>query len=100
MVLVHVVLLKTKESASKEQVERMIEEMHKAFRTIPGVTRVTAGPNFTDRGKGYTHALVVELVSKSHLKAYAAHPEHKRVIAEYIKPVLEDILAIDYESHL
>jgi hypothetical protein len=59
------------------------------------------GPTFTiDRNRGYTHALVVELINRDALSSYATNDYHVRVIQENILPIVEKdgILAMDIED--
>ncbi|KAI3765436.1 hypothetical protein L2E82_15469 [Cichorium intybus] len=36
--------------------------------------------------------------SKEDLREYAVHPEHVRVVTENIKPIVDDIMAVDWMS--
>jgi hypothetical protein len=53
--------------------------------------------NFSDRAKGYKHGLVGRFADRSALEAYTPHPEHQRVVQNFISPIRADILALDYE---
>lgn len=75
----------------------MAEGLHGLKNHVPGVVWITAGRNFTDRGKGFNFGLVVRLESKAALEGYRAHPEHVRVVDELIKPIIDELLAVDYE---
>ncbi len=55
------------------------------------------GTNFTERGKGFNFAIRVTLVDKESLANYGPHPAHLKVKDELLVPIIEDILAIDYE---
>lgn len=66
--------------------------------SVPGVLELSCGANFTSRGREFTHALMVKLVDKAALDAYAVHPEHVRVVTELLAPIRKDILAIDFET--
>jgi hypothetical protein len=62
---------------------------------------VSVGPSFTlDRNRGYTHALVVELINRDALSLYAKNDLHVRVIKENILPIVEKdgVLAMDIED--
>ena len=63
--------------------------------------KVSVGPTFTtDRCRGYTHALVVELQDKEALNSYAKNEDHLKVIQENILPIVEKdgILAMDIQD--
>jgi len=70
------------------------------IRTIPGVISASAGPNYTQRGKGYNFALVVTFESKESEAKYQTHEEHVRAKKECIAPHLskeaDPVLALDY----
>ena len=50
-----------------------------------------------DRAKGYTHGLVVRFTDQSALETYGPHPEHQRVLQNFINPIRADVLAFDYD---
>ena len=58
---------------------------------IPSISRVSAGPNFTQRAKGYTHGAVVEIDGNNEesLNMYLNHVEHVRVKNEEIVPIVD-----------
>jgi len=64
---------------------------------IPGIADLSIGANFSDRTKGYTHGLVVRFTDRSALETYCPHPEHQRVLQNFINPIRADVLAFDYE---
>ena len=64
---------------------------------IAGVVDLSCGANFSDRGKGYTHGLVVRFMDRAALEAYGPYPEPQRVVQNFINPIRADILALDYE---
>jgi hypothetical protein len=95
-VVTHVVLLRVRVGVEPEKVDAMLEGV-RSLAKLDGVLSVTAGADFTlVRGKGYTHALVVRLESRDALLAYGADEYHQKVIADLIKPIVEDVLAVDY----
>jgi hypothetical protein len=61
------------------------------------LTHDTAGKNFSDRGKGYNFGLSVTFSGRAALDAYLPHPEHVKVKNQFVVPITEDTLAIDYE---
>jgi hypothetical protein len=93
----HIVLFRWTEEASQEAMDNAIAELRKLNGKIPGIMDLSCGANFSDRAKGYTHGLAVRLVDRSALEAYGPHPEHQRVLKNFINPIRADILALDYE---
>ena len=93
----HIVLLRWKDDASPEAIDRVMAELRGLKDKIPGIVDLSCGANFSERGKEYTHALVVRLKDRAALEAYGPHPEHQRVLKEFLNPIRADGLAIDYE---
>jgi hypothetical protein len=92
----HVVLFRFKEDVTPAQRHAMYEGLRGLKASVPGIIDLTVGDNFTDRGKGYACGLVVRLAVS--LDAYQNHPEHQRVLQTLIKPIVADVIAVDYHS--
>jgi hypothetical protein len=93
----HIVLFRWTDEASQEAIDTAVAELRKLKGKIPGIVDLSCGANFSDRAKGYTHGLVVRFTDQSALEAYGPHPEHQRVVQNFINPIRADILALDYE---
>lgn len=94
----HMVLFKVKPATPVVATEKMLEEL-KGLRTqIPAILELTCGTNTSDRSQGFTHGLLVRFRSKADLDAYIPHPEHQRVVAEYVRPIIESVIVVDYET--
>ena len=97
LLIEHIVLFKWKEDATPEAIAKAVTELRALKGQIPGVLDLTCGTNYTDRAKGFTHGLVVRFNSRAALEEYGPHPAHQHVVQNYINPIREDILALDYE---
>lgn len=97
MVVVHLVLLSFGD-APAPAIEALMSALRSLRDSVPGVLELSCGANFTSRGREFTHALMVKLVDKAALDAYAVHPEHVRVVTELLAPIRKDVLAIDFEA--
>ena len=93
----HIVLFRWSEDASQEAIDSVVAELRELKSKIAGVVDLSCGVNFSDRAKGYTHGLVVRFMDRAALEAYGPHPEHQRVVQNFINPIRADILALDYE---
>jgi hypothetical protein len=93
----HMVLFRWTEEASQEAKDIAMAELRNLKGKIPGIVDLSCGTNFSDRAKGYTCGLVVRFSDRSALEAYGPHPEHQRVVQNFINPIRADILALDYE---
>lgn len=93
----HLVLFKWKQDASPEAIARVLEGLKALKSQIPEIVDLSCGKNFSDRSQGFQHGLVVRFNSRQDLEIYQPHPAHQVLIKDYIKPILADILAVDYE---
>jgi hypothetical protein len=93
----HIVLFRWTDAASEEAKNNVMTELRKLKNKIPGIVDLSCGANFSDRAKGYTHGLVVRFNDRAALQSYGPHPEHQRVVQEFIAPIRADVLALDYE---
>lgn len=96
--VVHTVLFQFKAEASAEQVAGLMKSIGQLNKTIPGILQVSCGRNFSERSKGYTHAVVMHFADTAALKSFYVHAEHQRLIREQIKPILADMIVIDFET--
>ena len=93
----HVVLLKLKPTVTREQLERMARELRKLQQHIPGILSVTIGPSTSPEHMehGFTYGFVMHFKDAAARDAYLPHPEHQRVAAKCIAPLVEDFLVFD-----
>lgn len=95
----HIVLFKWQETASEEQINQALTELNALKNKIPSIVDLSCGKNFSERNQGFQHGLIVRFNDRSSLDAYFPHPSHQEVVNHYIRPILADILSIDYEQH-
>ena len=57
----------------------------------------SAGANFSARAQGYTHGFVVRFRDRAALEAYLPHPAHTAAVEQFVKPISEGVLALDYD---
>lgn len=93
----HVVIFKIKDGTIPHKITAMTKALEDLRNEIPQLAEMHAGINFSDRNKGFGVMLVSRFKTKEDLEIYAVHPAHKRVIAEYIQPIREDIIVGDLE---
>jgi len=96
-VVEHIVLFKWKAEATAEQITVAVAALRGLKEQIPNVLDLSIGENFTDRGQGFTHGLVVRFPDKAALEVYGPHPAHQHVVQTFINPIRESLLALDYE---
>ena len=93
----HIVLFRWTEQATQEAKDKVMTELRGLKNKIPGIAELTCGTNFSDRSKGYTHGLLVRFTDQAARDAYGPHPEHQRVVRNFIDPIRADVLVVDYE---
>ncbi|KAJ2808778.1 hypothetical protein H4R20_000636 [Coemansia guatemalensis] len=98
MSFIHIVLLPVSPNAPQELVDQVIADLNRLSEQIPFVTRSSCGKTVTQRGRQYTHALLVELERAEQLSEYAVHPVHQAVLAKIKAIVAEETLAIDFSD--
>jgi hypothetical protein len=95
--LEHIVLFRWKPTTDEATQDRILKELAELKSLVPSILDISAGRNFSERSRGYTHGIVVRFQDRQSLDAYQVHPEHQRVVQDWVRPHLEEILAVDYE---
>jgi Stress responsive A/B Barrel Domain len=85
----HVVLFRFRPDAQPEAIRRIEAE----FAALPD--RI----EHEGLDKGFTHAFVVSFADDAGRDAYLPHPAHQAFVAQ-LKPLLDDVLVIDYPAAL
>ena len=93
----HIVLVKVKTGTPPEAVAAMQAGLKSLVGRVPGIVHLSVGANFSDRAKDFTHGLVVRFQDRAALDGYIPHPAHREVVEKLIRPITEDVLAVDYE---
>jgi hypothetical protein len=95
MAVNHVVLFRFNEGVPAGRVEAHLRALATLPDRVPGITAMSLGASFSERSRGYTHALVVTLRDRAALAAYGPHPAHMEVAA----PLRQDaeLLVVDYD---
>ena len=93
----HLVLFKVKAGVSEDAVQAMQTALRGLQEAIPGILEITVGANFSERSQGFTHGLLVRFQDRAALDIYIPHPAHEDTRNNYILPIVEDVLVVDYE---
>ncbi len=93
----HLVLFKVKDSANQEAIQAMQAALKGLQQAIPGILEITVGANFSERSQGFTHGLLVRFADRAALDTYIPHPAHEAARNDYILPIVDDVLVVDYE---
>ena len=97
--LYHVVSLKFKESATKEQIKAVEDAFRGLKGKVPGITSLKWGTNVSPEklDKGFTHCFVLTFAGEKERDAYLVHPDHK-AFGKVLGPVLADVFVIDFKA--
>jgi len=97
--VLHVVLFRWKPDASPDQVAQARQALLGLAEHIPGIQEIQCGDNFSERSRGFQTVLFVRFANRQALEAYLPHPAHRAVVEQYVNPLREDSLVVDFESN-
>lgn len=94
-----IVLLQMKEEfASGEALAKVAEHSRQVLPALPGVLECHVGLAADERtGAGWHIALVLRFASVDDIPPYAAHPDHRAYVDDYLRPKLASIAAFNFE---
>ncbi|NKB71203.1 MAG: Dabb family protein [Candidatus Latescibacteria bacterium] len=97
----HIVLLKLKSGTTQEQKAVLLEGLValKRDNKISGIESVTGGDNNSPEGKthGFDWGFVMTFTDAAARDAYLPHPDHKALGQNLLRPIVDDVLVLDYE---
>ena len=96
----HVVSLKFKDSATKEQIKAVEDAFRGLKEKVPGITSLKWGTNVSPEklNKGFTHCFVLTFAGEKQRDVYLVHPDHK-AFAQLLRPVMDDVFVIDFKAN-
>jgi hypothetical protein len=93
----HVVLFKLKPETSTAERHAAIQALKTLQNQIDGIVDLTCGENFSERSQGFGIGLVVRFRDRAALEIYIPHPAHRGAVEQFIHPIREDVIVVDYE---
>ena len=93
----HILLFRWNETTTQESIDYAMMELRTLQEKIPGILDVSSGKNFSDRSKGFTHAMIFRFKDRAALDSYIPHPEHQRVVQKILNPIRAETLVVDFE---
>ncbi|WZY72836.1 stress-response A/B barrel domain-containing protein UP3-like [Brassica napus] len=96
-IIEHIVLFKVKPETDSSKIASMMNGLN-GLVSLSQVIHISAAPLHRVRSSpsAFTHVLHSRYGSKEDLNAYAAHPDHVRVVKESVLPICEDVMAVDW----
>ena len=99
--LEHIVLLKLKPGVTQEATQALLDALTALMHSgvIAGMLEVSGGYNNSPegRGHGYEYGFVIRFADQAARDAYLPHPDHRKLGAQYVGPIAEDVLVFDYD---
>ena len=96
--IVHTVLFRFADNATETQVSQLMAAVGTLKTKIPGIMEVAFGKNFSVRSKGFTHAVNISFQDSAALNIFYKHPDHQKLIQDYIKPIMANMIVVDYKN--
>ncbi|OLO37981.1 stress protein [Alkalihalophilus pseudofirmus] len=91
----HIVLINFVEGVQQNQLEEVIQKVHRIKEEIPGIIEAQAGTNINDNG--YQFGIYMRFEDKAALDGYLPHPKHIEAVNLLKEIGLVDITSIDFE---
>ncbi|KAJ0254725.1 hypothetical protein HA466_0105910 [Hirschfeldia incana] len=93
----HIVLFKVKPETDSSKIASMMNGLN-GLSSLTQVIHISAAPLLRVRSSptAFTHVLHSRYGTKEDLSAYAAHPDHVRVVKESVLPICEEVMAVDW----
>ena len=95
----HIVLLKLKPDATAEQKAALLDGLIALKDKISGIESVSGGDDNSPEGKqhGFNWGFVMTFADADARDAYLPHPDHKTLGQQLLRPIVDDVLVLDYE---
>ena len=92
----HVVLFRWAPEATVAEQEKVAEALRQLPAAIPTILAYHVGPDAGVNEGNYDFAVVADFADVDGYLVYRDHPAHQAVIAEHIRPIVADRVAIQY----
>jgi hypothetical protein len=97
--LFHVVSLKFKDTATKEQIKTVETAFRDLKNKIPTIASLRWGTNVSreKHDKGFTHCFILTFANEKDRDDYLKHPDHV-AFGKVLGPVIADVFVIDFKG--
>ena len=93
----HVVLFRWTPEATAEQKRRVAEELSRLPALVPSLRDYRLGANLGLNPGNFDFAVAADFDDADGYLAYRDHPEHRAIVAEFIRPIVSERAAVQYE---
>ena len=94
----HVVLLRWKPEVTDAAKQAVRDGLAALPAAIPEIRRYAFGDDAALSDGNFDFAIIAEFDNRPDWQTYVTHEQHQQVIAEHIRPILQDRAAVQYES--
>ena len=92
----HVVLLRWTPEATTADQEALAEALGRLPDAIPAIRAYRFGPDAGLSGENFDFAVVADFADAEGYELYRDHPAHRAVIAERIRPIVAERVAVQF----
>jgi hypothetical protein len=94
----HIVLFGWTQDATETQQLAMAGELRKLPAVVDSIRAYQIGPDAgVNPGKNFDFAVVAEFEDADGYRAYRDHPAHRKVVEQYVNPIVARRAAVQYE---
>ena len=93
----HTVLFKWKPEAANEEKQRVATELAKLPSIVPSLRAFAFGPDAGLANTNFDFAVCADFDDEPGYFVYRDDPAHREVLDRYIKPILEQRVAVQFE---
>ena len=93
----HVVVFRLTLEATPERKRRMAEELARLPSLVPSIRAFRAGPDVGINDGNFDFGVVADFDDADGYVAYRDHPEHRKIVEEFIRPIRGQRAAIQFE---
>jgi hypothetical protein len=98
MTIRHVAMFRWNDGTRPSDVEQLASALDILATVVRGLESLEHGPDLAVRTGNADYAVVAALADREALLGYFQHPEHLRIIAEVLAPILESKDAVQFET--
>jgi hypothetical protein len=96
-VIRHVAMFRWTPEATPEQKERAAAELSRLPALIPSLRAYHLGSDLGVNQGNFDFAVAADFDDVNGYLAYRDHPEHRAILVQFIRPILQERAAVQYE---
>jgi hypothetical protein len=93
----HVVMFRWAPEATQEQKQRVTTELARLPALVPSLRAYRLGADLGLNPGNFDYAVAADFDDADGYLAYRDHPEHRAIVEEFIRPIVGERAAVQYE---